>query len=158
MKIEIPNDLENNGCFVCGPKNPMGFHLRYFREKDKVISEVTPAEHYCGFQKIFHGGLQCTVLDDLTIWTVMVLRGKMGATKELKAHFYKPTYVGEKLTLEGKIITESGNIYTVEGKLFNEKGVLCTKVISEVLAVNKALFKKFTGWDDIPESWAKYLY
>lgn len=157
MKIEVPNDLEDNGCFVCGPNNPIGFHLRFFRDKDKVVSEFIPTEHYCGFQKIFHGGLQCTVLDDLTIWTVVALRGKMGATKELKAEFYRPVNINEKLTIEGTILSENGKTFTVEGKIINEKGIVCTKAVSEVLAVNKSLFKKFTGWDHIPESWAKYL-
>ncbi|RMF96830.1 MAG: PaaI family thioesterase [Candidatus Schekmanbacteria bacterium] len=156
-KKEIPNDLENNSCFVCGPKNPLGFHLRYFKEGEYVISEFRPSEHYCGFEKIFHGGLQCTVLDDLTIWTVMVKRGKMGATKQLTAEFFKPVYIDEKLRIEGKIVKEEGNIFTVEAVLKNGKGKICTKVVSDVIAVNKALFKKLTGWDEIPESWGKYL-
>jgi len=156
-KNEIPNDLESNGCFVCGPKNPIGFHLHYFSDGEYVISEFTPSEHYCGFEKIFHGGLQCTVLDDLTIWTVMDKKGKMGATKELKAEFLKPVYIDEKLRIEGKIIEEKGNVYTVSAVLKNEKGKICTKVVSDVIAVNRGLFKKLTGWEEIPESWGKYL-
>ena len=40
MRREIVQNLEDNGCFVCGPENPKGFKLKFFIEDNKrVVSE-----------------------------------------------------------------------------------------------------------------------
>ena len=36
MRVEIVNCFENNGCFVCGPVNSIGFKLKFYIEESKI--------------------------------------------------------------------------------------------------------------------------
>lgn len=158
MRKEIKNNFEDNGCFVCGPGNQKGFRLKFYIEDDKrVVSECTPSKDYCGFPKVFHGGLQCTLLDDLTIWTLIGLKKKLGATLTLKTEYLKPLYVGEPIFLKGEIISEEDNIAYVRGELINKRGDVCTRAESKILLISKNLFKKFSGWKEIPDGWGGLL-
>ena len=158
MRKEIVQKLEDNGCFVCGPKNPKGFNLKFYIEGGKsVVSECTPTQEYCGFMKVFHGGLQCTLLDDLTIWTLVGLKKRLGATLELNVDFLKPLYIGKKIFLKGEIISEEDNIAYVRGELINQRGDVCTRAESKILLISKNLFKKFSGLKEIPEGWGSLL-
>ena len=50
-------------CFGCGHANPNGFHLRSYREGDRIVGEFTPRpEHDNGFG-FLNGGIIATVLD-----------------------------------------------------------------------------------------------
>ena len=114
-------------------------------------------QEYCGFMKVFHGGLQCTLLDDLTIWTLVGLKKRLGATLELKVDFLKPLYIGEKIFLKGEIISEEDNISYVRGELINQRGDVCARAESKILLISKNLFKKFSGLKEIPEGWRSLL-
>ena len=158
MRAEIVNNFENNGCFVCGPRNPIGFRLKFYIEDGKrVVSECTPSEEHCGFLKVFHGGLQGTLLDDLTIWTLIGLRKRLGATLTLKVDYLKPLYIDEKILLKGEIISEEDNIAYVRGELINPRGDVCTQAESKILLISKNHFKKFSGMKEIPQGWGSLL-
>ena len=158
MRREIINNFENNGCFVCGQRNPIGFKLKFYIEDDKrVVSECTPSEEYCGFSKVFHGGLQSTLLDDLTIWTLIGLRKRLGATLTLKIDYLKPLYIGEAIFLKGEIVSEEDNIAYVRGELINKRGDVCTRAESKILLISKNHFKKFSGMKEIPKGWGALL-
>ena len=158
MKKEIIDNLEDNGCFVCGPKNPIGFKLKFLIEDNsRVVSEWIPTKEYCGFHKIFHGGLQCALLDDLTIWTLVGLKKRLGATLTLRVEFMKPLYINEKIMLRGEITSEEDNIAYVRGELLNARGDVCTRAESKILLISKNLFKKFSGLKEIPQGWGSLL-
>ena len=48
---------EDQACFGCGPKHPIGFQLVFDRHEGIVTTRVTPGKNYQGAPGLFHGGL-----------------------------------------------------------------------------------------------------
>ena len=61
---------EANGCFICGPSNPIGLRLRFHEEGAGVAAEFVPGDLHIGWEGLIHGGLIAAVLDDAmaNIW------------------------------------------------------------------------------------------
>ena len=48
--------IDNDYCFACGSKNPLGLHLSFYREGDYMCTRVQPLTHWQGFEGVVHGG------------------------------------------------------------------------------------------------------
>ncbi len=125
--------LREDGCFVCGSANPIGFQLEfeYDRENKRSNSLVTFREEHQGWDGIVHGGLLGTILDDAMAHAVMTT-GKFGITTRLNLTFRKPVRTGETVYIEGevlqmkaKIAKTRGMVYTLDGKEGEERNIKC---------------------------------
>jgi len=96
--------FREDGCFVCGKLNPIGFHLTFDLDKKnrRATSRVIFREEHQGWDGIVHGGLLGSVLDDVMAYAIMTT-GHMGITTRLCVTFRKPVMVGETLYLEGRV-------------------------------------------------------
>ena len=56
---------EDQACFGCGPKHPFGFHLKFEREGDQILTRFLPGPQYQGPPGIMHGGLVMTLADEV---------------------------------------------------------------------------------------------
>ena len=54
-----------NRCFVCGPGNPNGLNVRFRIEQGVCVGEFTPAADHVGYDKVTHGGIIFSLLDDV---------------------------------------------------------------------------------------------
>jgi hypothetical protein len=68
QRVELEN-ADDNLCFGCGPNNPMGLKLKFFRENDRVTTECIPTKWWSGQPGVVNPGILYAVLVDLVIWT-----------------------------------------------------------------------------------------
>jgi len=96
--------FRDEGCFVCGEKNPVGLHLKFDldRETRTARSKVVFSAEYQGWDGVVHGGLLASVLDDAMAYAVMTT-DKLGMTTRMTTIYRKPVMVGEVLYLEGRV-------------------------------------------------------
>ncbi|MHB2015704.1 MAG: PaaI family thioesterase [Candidatus Xenobia bacterium] len=153
MEDIVPNRLEDNHCFCCGPHHPHGLRLRFYRVGDEVRSDHTPDPAFCGFTQILHGGIQAAILDEICIWTVVALRGRMGATAQLDLTFLKPVRIGTPVVAAGWIVGEQEGRYEVAGELRGADGTPRSKAVATITAMSAAHVRRFTGWKVIPPAW-----
>lgn len=123
-------------CFVCGDKNPYGLNVPFFLDDDKVVAEYTAGSHFQGYKDILHGGILSALLDEVMIRAVLA-QGIMSLTSEMTVRFKKPVRVGDRLSLEGRLVEDKGRFLLAEGKITNQD--------QEVVAAGEGKFFRAKG-------------
>ena len=123
----IPIDPHTFGadqqCFGCGPANPSGLHLRFFREGDEVVTTFTPGPELTGPPGVLHGGLSATIADEVAAWALIALKGRMGFTTALSVRYLRPLRLGQPVEARAHIGSEHGATVTLKIELL-QGGVL----------------------------------
>lgn len=118
-------NLDGQTCFGCGTNNPVGLHMTFLTDDQRVYSFVTVPRNMAGWDTTVHGGVISTILDEIMGWSVIYLLRKIGVTKTMTVSFKKPIQVEQPLTVVGAIdeqtserqVLVTGAIYTADGTL-----------------------------------------
>ncbi|MEJ2640831.1 MAG: PaaI family thioesterase [Desulfosarcinaceae bacterium] len=126
----IPN-WEDQSCFACGAVNPHGLQMRFFSDGKRVFAFPQVPEHMVGWDRIVHGGILCTILDEIMGWAAIHLFKQLGVTERMTIDFKKPVAVEEPLTAVGSPLeAPSGRSVQMQGQLFNAQEQLCAQATS----------------------------
>lgn len=131
---EIKNlPIPVNRCFVCGPANRDGMHLRFrFDEAHRrAYCRFRLAERYQGPPGHAHGGIVATILDE-AMGKVNKLRSVIALTKHMEVEYVKPVPLKKTLLVEGHEQSVRGRKHINTAEIRNQK--------HEVLARGRALF------------------
>lgn len=102
--------------------------MSFIEEGDEIVSYWDPKRHFQGYRNVLHGGIQATLLDEISSWTVYVKQKTAGVTSRMNVCYLKPVYVDEgSLTIRAKIVEVKRNLVDIETKLYNSKQVLCAQ-------------------------------
>ena len=119
--------MEGYNCFGCSPDNKLGLQLKFTEEGDWLVSKWVPKNHFSGYQKMLHGGIQATLMDEIGSWIVQVKLKTAGVTAKLEVKYIKPVSVEEKeLTLKARIEKHVRNLAYISVELRNGKNELCS--------------------------------
>lgn len=130
---KVPNDLEST-CFACGKKNPLGFHLEFFSDDEKVYSKYTIPEQFSGWSNLTHGGILATLLDETMAWTAIYLKKKYILTKSLQINFKKPVLTGSEVLMVGYVQEMiSKREISVRALLLNELSEICAEATGSIV-------------------------
>ena len=108
-----------SNCFVCGDKNKCGLKVDFFDEQGVAKAEYQSSPVFEGYKDVLHGGIISALLDEVMIKAVLA-KNILAVTASIEVKFKQPVKIGEKLSLEGKIIDDKGRIITTEGKALKE--------------------------------------
>ena len=121
-----------NHCFVCGPGNPIGLKLKFRLEDDICHSEFTPGADHCGYDRVTHGGIVFSALDDVMAnW--LFLKGFRAFTAKCDIRYRDALPIGTKVRLEGHCIKQ-------KARLTQMKGLMIRNDTNEVVAETEAAF------------------
>lgn len=106
-------NLPHKKCFGCGPANPVGLQLEFESDETVVRTQTVIPERLAGWEKLAHGGILATILDETMAWTVIYLRRSFILTKNMNVQFLRPVFIGDEVSCFGRIIpsktVERGN-------------------------------------------------
>ncbi|HEX7037136.1 MAG TPA: PaaI family thioesterase [Pseudomonadales bacterium] len=108
-----------NHCFVCGPGNPVGLKVRFGLDGDVCVGEFTPGEHHRGYDKLTHGGILFSLLDDVManwLW----LKGHMCFTARAEVRYRAQLPLGTLVRLEGRCARRKGRLAVMEGRVIRQ--------------------------------------
>jgi len=104
--IEVPGgtrfEIAPHHCFACGTLNTSGMGLELHVEPGRSWVELTLESRFQGWDGIAHGGIVCTILDEVMAWA-LVGEDNLGLTARLAVDFKRPVTVGQTLRAEGWI-------------------------------------------------------
>lgn len=104
-----------NGCFVCGPDNPIGLKIPFRLEDGVCRAEFTPEPAHQGYDGVTHGGIVFSVLDDVMAnW--LFLKGVRAYSARSEIRYRDPLPVGTPLLLEGRMKKKKGRFVVLEGR------------------------------------------
>ena len=90
-------------CFACGELNEHGLHLDLHVDPDGSWAELTLSPQFQGWESVAHGGIICTILDEVMAWSV-IGRGSWGVTARLNVTFRRPVLTGRPIRAEGWVV------------------------------------------------------
>lgn len=108
--------LAPHNCFACGTLNVHGLHLELHVGDDSCWTDLVLPERFEGWEGIAHGGILCTILDEVMAWS-FVARDVWGVTARMNVEFRKPVAVGSLIHAEGRVVELRRRLVTVKGEI-----------------------------------------
>lgn len=110
--------VNDHNCFGCGALNPAGLHLQFYAtdEPDTIWAPWLPTAAFEGYGGMIHGGIICTLLDEIMTWS-LYSRSMWAVTAKMQTSFRKPVVVGQPVRLIGKVVRVRGRILEVHGEI-----------------------------------------
>ena len=103
--IETPTgrfEFAPHHCFACGSLNANGLQLDLHVEPGRCWTEFALDNRFEGWEGIVHGGILCTILDEVMAWA-LVGEDNWGVTARMNVAFRRPVLVGTTVRAEGWI-------------------------------------------------------
>lgn len=114
VRVEIP--LDDGGCIVCGPRNPIGLGLRFRRHDDGVRADATLPIHFGGWSGIVHGGVISMLLDEAMGYAA-IADGRVAVTAELTMRFRAAIPVATPVVITGRVARSRGRALWTEARV-----------------------------------------
>lgn len=134
-RIPLPR-LEGHGCFACGTANPIGLQMSFYRLGDVVRSDVTLGPHLMGWDRIAHGGIVSTLLDEIMAYAVIALRRVFFVTRRMSVEYRRPVPLETPLIAEGAISPEPLDRGCVTlGRILDKDGNVLAEARAEMVTV-----------------------
>jgi len=104
-------------CYVCGPENPGGLHVPFFRDGDHGCRALyTARTEHAGWPGILHGGITFALMDEGLGWAVH-FQGLNGVTARAETRFRQPIPVGAKLVIRAWTIERRRQLMTARSEI-----------------------------------------
>ncbi len=145
---------EDQPCFGCGPKNPLGFRLRFEEDGEAIVTRFVPGPHHQGALGVMHGGLIATVADETAGWVVIAALGKFGFTTSFEARYRRPVRVGVETECRGWITKESRRVVRVR-TVVTQAGEECFGADFTFAVLGKQAAEKLMGVT-LPQKWERF--
>lgn len=112
---------DDNYCFACGEKNPIGLKLKiHADEKGAYIKDYIIGKEYQGYENIVHGGIISTILDEIQVYAAGG-RGYKTVTARIEVKFIKPVKVGVPIEAHARVIKTKKTVWIeTEGEIIQE--------------------------------------
>ena len=108
--------FEPHHCFACGELNTHGLHLAIHTDPEGSWLETTLDRSFQGWEDVAHGGIVCTILDEVMAWAV-IGRGTWGVTARLNVAFRRPVRTGRPIRAEGWVVQQDPRAVRAEGRV-----------------------------------------
>ena len=125
-------EFEPHHCFACGEINEHGLHLDLHTSPEGSWTELALDPTFQGWEAVAHGGIVCTILDEVMAWAV-IGRGTWGVTARLNVAFRRPVRTGRQIRAEGWVVQQDRRAIRAEGRVLDAK-------TGEVLATGASTF------------------
>ena len=107
-------EFSPHNCFACGTLNTHGMQLDLHIEPGRCWTELSLEPRFEGWEGIAHGGIVCTVLDEVMAWS-LVGADNWGVTAKLSVAFRRPIRVGQPIRAEGWVTKERRRLVATAG-------------------------------------------
>lgn len=122
MNAQTDVPIDDNYCFACGERNPVGMHLAFENlGENGVRAETTLAQQFQGWRGIAHGGIAIALLDEAMAHAAGYA-GHRGVTASMTVRFRKPVPIGEPLVVQGRVAWQRGKVLGLEAFVVDATG------------------------------------
>ena len=121
-KAQDPNttdlrfEVEPHRCFACGSLSEHGLQLELHVEGDRCWTELELADRFQGWDGIAHGGIVCTVLDEVMAWS-LAATDNWGLTARMTVDFKRPVRLGVPIRAEGWMTRQRRRLVDTSARL-----------------------------------------
>ena len=109
-------EFSPHNCFACGTLNTHGMQLDLHIEPGRCWTELSLEPRFEGWEGIAHGGIVCTILDEVMAWS-LVGADNWGVTARLSVTFKRPIHVEQAIRAEGWVTSERRRLVETAGSV-----------------------------------------
>ena len=124
------------GCMACGKANPRGLQLDLFFADGRVETRLRLPACAQGFPGAAHGGVLCTILDEVMAWSAIETTGRFHVTGEMNVRFLSPALTGEEIFARGEIPEDKRRYLVCRGEVQDAAGKLLAKAEGKFFPVS----------------------
>jgi uncharacterized protein (TIGR00369 family) len=129
-------------CFACGELNAHGMHLDLHTSPAGSWTETVVGVDFQGWEAVAHGGIVCTILDEVMAWAV-IGQGTWGVTARLNVAFRKPIRTGQPIRAEGWVVQRDRRAVRAHGRVIDgASGEILANGESTFVAVPEAQLER----------------
>ncbi|MBN2805713.1 MAG: PaaI family thioesterase [Prolixibacteraceae bacterium] len=138
--VHLHEDPGKYNCFGCAPHNQLGLQLEFWEDGEEVLSHWKPQAHMMGWHNVLHGGIQATLMDEVSGWLVYVKCGTAGVTAEMQVKYRKPLLLSNGMvTIRCRLLEKNRRFANIEAKVYSNgevssEGILKFYLIPEEIA------------------------
>ncbi|MDQ6796074.1 MAG: PaaI family thioesterase [Chloroflexota bacterium] len=111
-------ELAAHNCFGCGTLNANGLQVVHHIEPGRSWTELTLDRRFEGWQGVIHGGILCTILDEVMAWA-LVGRDMWGLTARMSVEFKRPVEVGRRIRAIGEVSRARRRVVETTGQILD---------------------------------------
>lgn len=139
---ELPN-TDSHNCFACSPVNAAGLQMKFFSDGKRIYANVIVPGHMGGWDRIAHGGIVATILDETMGWAGIYLLEQLTLTKTMTIDFVKAVMVGEELRCEAWVEERTGKREAlIHAAIYNPGNQVCARSNGIFTMLTLALAKR----------------
>jgi uncharacterized protein (TIGR00369 family) len=122
--VSAAGPIDDGRCFVCGPYNADGLHLRFEPAGEtSVRAQITLPPRFQGWRGTAHGGVVMMLLDEAMAYACGAL-GERGVTASMQLRFRAPVPLGEALTITGAVKWKRRQVIALEAAVAGADGTV----------------------------------
>ena len=130
--------IDDNYCFVCGKKNPIGLKLNFSFDGKTITTEFVPQKEHQGYFNIVHGGIISTLLDEAMV-KLAIEMGMPAVTAHMDIRLIKALNVGKKITVQAEILRDTKKILEVHAKAVTEDNVVVAHATGKLMKISSEI-------------------
>ncbi|UCD83723.1 MAG: PaaI family thioesterase [Deltaproteobacteria bacterium] len=124
-----------NECFVCGRKNPSGLNLMPYIEEGVIKADFVSDESKMGYRGVLHGGIICTLLDEVMGWAPAYIKKQMCMLADLQVRFVESIPIGTPVTVIGEFSADRRRVWEAKGKIIDKEGKLYARATGKYIPI-----------------------
>jgi uncharacterized protein (TIGR00369 family) len=113
-------EVAPHNCFACGTLNVHGLHLELHAADDRCWVELSLPERFEGWEGIAHGGIVCTLLDEVMAWA-LIDHDQWGLTARMSVEFKRPVPIDRPVRAEGWVVSARRRLVEAEGVVLDAR-------------------------------------
>ena len=125
-------------CFACGEKNPIGLHLAFDFDGERIFTKKFLSKEYQGYEGAVHGGIISTMLDETMCKFISAKDHQKSMTARLEIRFKCPTPINQEVKITAWQKNQRKNIITMRSEVETADGIITAEATAKfaVLSAN----------------------
>ena len=119
-------------CFACGELNEHGLRIVLHTDGRRTWTQLALDPRFQGWDGIAHGGILCTLLDEVMAWSV-IASDRWGVTARMSVEFKRPVPIAHELRAEGWVTEPHRRLIRTAGRILDAE-------TGETLATAEGIF------------------
>lgn len=122
-------------CFACGEENPIGLHLKFDFDGEKIWTKKILPREFQGYEGTAHGGILSTMLDETMCKFIDAKYHERAVTGRLEVRYKFPTPVAQELKISAWEESQRKNIITMKSTVETADGVVTAEATAKFAVV-----------------------
>ncbi len=127
--------MADDYCFACGEKNPIGLHLTFDFDGERLTTKKILPREFEGYEGTAHGGILSTMLDEAMCKFIDRKYNERALTGRLEVRYKFPTPIEQELKISAWQESQRRNIIAMRATVQTADGTVTAEAAAKFAVV-----------------------